>query len=73
MGGFTLLNVHLVAKGGRTLENDGLSAREQLTGEVRPEHLPVQKERVTSSAAPARGWRRVALRRRAVAQTSSAQ
>lgn len=76
MGGFSLHQLHLVAKGGRSLEDDGLSARERLTGTVRPKHVAVKKtknERVTSSAARVRGWLRVVLRRRVAAQTSSAR
>jgi hypothetical protein len=78
MGGFNLHQLHLVAKGGRSLEADGLSARERLTGNVRSKHVAVkpaaeEKERATSSAARGRGWLRVALRRRAAAQTSSAR
>ena len=73
MGGFNLHQLHLVAKGGKSLEDDGLTARERLTGTVRPKHVAVKEERTTSSAGRGRGWRRVVLRRRVAAQTSSAR
>jgi hypothetical protein len=53
MGGFMLLQIHLAAQGGNSLEKDGVSAWENLKGRRQRRRVSPRRAIATESTTPA--------------------